>query len=258
MLTKNQIKEIRSLESKKPRTESGLFIAEGKKLITELLTSEILIDTLITTEEFSSGFQNIKSLSNFEIHIVPKEEISKISLLKSPQGCIALCKIPEFILPEHPGENKFVFCLDDIQDPGNLGTIVRLADWFGMNDIICSPSSVDIFNPKVVQATMGALSRVHVHYTPLEPFFESQKKWNEPVFGTFLDGEDLYTSSLNPNGIIVLGNEGKGISKELAPYIKRKITIPQFQCSQQKPDSLNVSIAAAIIISEFKRRSITG
>jgi RNA methyltransferase, TrmH family len=258
MLTKNQIKEIRSLESKKNRTISGLFIAEGKKLITELITSKILIDTIITIEEYSSGFQKMQSHTSFEIMIVPKEVINKISLLKSPQGCIALCKIPTTLLPEHPAENNIVFCLDDIQDPGNLGTIVRLANWFGMNDIICSPSSADIYNPKVVQATMGALSRVHVHYTPLKPFLESQEKWNEPVFGTFLDGEDLYRSSLHRNGIIVMGNEGKGISEELVPYIKRKITIPHFQFSQQKPDSLNVSIAAAIIVSEFMRRSITG
>jgi TrmH family RNA methyltransferase len=256
MLTKNQIMEIRSLESKKNRTISGLFIAEGKKLISELMLSDIIIETLITTEEFSNLFQSIKGNCTFEIIVVPDDEIRKISQLRTPQGSLAICKIPDYALQERPAENNLVFCLEDIQDPGNLGTIVRLADWFGMKDIICSPSTADIYNPKVVQATMGAICRVRVHYTPLRPFLELQNNWQQPVFGAFLDGENIYRSSLPSHGIITLGNEGKGISDELVPLIERKITIPDFNTGRQKPDSLNVSIAASIIISEFRRRLI--
>jgi RNA methyltransferase, TrmH family len=258
MLSKNQIKEIKSLESKKERTISGLFIAEGKKLISEITTSDINIETIITTEEFSAFFHEIKGHLKHEIIVVQEDEIKKISQLKTPQGSLAICKIPYYTLQDRPAENNLVFCLEDIQDPGNLGTIVRLADWFGINDIVCSPSSADIYNPKVVQATMGAICRVRVHYTPLIPFLVLQNHWHEPVFGTFLDGENIYKSPLPSHGIITLGNEGKGISDELGPYIDRRITIPCFHTGDQKPDSLNVSVAASIIISEFKRRNNSG
>jgi TrmH family RNA methyltransferase len=258
MLSKNQIKEIKSLESKKNRTISGFFIAEGKKLISEIIASNIIIETIITTEEFSTHFQRIKGNLKNEIIVVPDDEIKKVSQLKTSQGSLAICKIPDYTLPERPSESNLVFCLEDIQDPGNLGTIVRLADWFGMKDIICSPSTADIYNPKVVQATMGAICRVRVHYTPLRPFLELQNQWHEPVFGTFLDGENIYGSSLPSHGIITLGNEGKGISDALVPFIDRRITIPDFHTGPKKPDSLNVSVAASIIISEFKRRFISG
>jgi RNA methyltransferase, TrmH family len=257
MLTKKEIRDIRSLDIKKNRSVSGLFIAEGKKLISELLTSEIIIETIFTTREFSSLFQGIKNDNTCQILEVSGDEIKKISQLTTPQGCLAICKIPETILSDNPAQNNFVFCLDDIQDPGNLGTIVRLSDWFGMKEIICSPTTADIYNPKVVQATMGAISRVRVHYTTLKPFLELQTKWQVPVIGTFLDGENIYKSSLPSHGIIVLGNEGKGISDELVPLIKRRITIPDFHTGRQKSDSLNVSVAASIIISEFKRRTTT-
>jgi RNA methyltransferase, TrmH family len=258
MLTNNQIRDIRSLDNKRNRSSSGLFIAEGKKLISELLISEIIIDTIYTIKECTSQFQYVKNDNSWQITEVSKNEIRKISQLKTPQGCLAICKIPETRLPDQPAQNNYVFCLDDIQDPGNLGTIVRLSDWFGMKDIICSPATADIFNPKVVQATMGAISRVNVHYTSLKQFLELQTKWSVPVFGTFLDGENIYGTSLPSNGIIVLGNEGKGISDDLVPLIKKRITIPNFHSGHQKPDSLNVSVAASIIISEFKRRLISG
>jgi RNA methyltransferase, TrmH family len=257
MLTKNQIRDIKSLADKKNRIASGLFIAEGKKLIGELLESEIEIETIFTTKENISQFQS-KNPENSRICIeVSEDEIKKISQLITPQGCIALCKIPEYIFSEQPVYNDFIFCLDGIQDPGNLGTIIRLSDWFGLKEIICSPETTDIYNPKVVQATMGAISRVRVHYLTIKRYLEKQKESQVQILGTFMDGENLYESNLPTSGIIILGNEGKGISHDLVPMINRRITIPDFHSDHKKPDSLNVSVAASIIISEFKRRSLS-
>jgi RNA methyltransferase, TrmH family len=255
MLTKNRIKEIKTLESKKYRLSTGLFVAEGKKLISELSNSLIRIETLLATSEvltfLSDKVQNIR-----EIIEVTDEEINKTSFLKNPQGCIALCRIPDYKCSEQIASNNLVFCLDNIQDPGNLGTIIRLSDWFGIEDVVCSPSTVDVYNPKAIQSTMGAISRVRVHYRPLKPFLSLQTLLNVPVFGTFLSGDNIFRSSLSSHGIITFGNEGSGISEDLVPLINRRITIPDFSSCHQKPDSLNVSVAASIIIAEFRRRLI--
>jgi RNA methyltransferase, TrmH family len=255
MLSKSRIKEVRSLDSKKYRSASGLFIAEGKKLISELLDSEIKIEVLISTVQ-NLLLLRVEPFRIPEIIETSENEIIKASLLKNPQGCIALCRIPDHQMPANAAKENLVLCLEDIQDPGNVGTIVRLADWYGISDIICSPSTADIYNPKTVQATMGAICRVHVHYLSLQPILQNHIKSGEPVYGTLLKGENIYKATLSSNGIIVLGNEGNGISNNLLSFISHKITIPDFQTGIRKADSLNVSVAAAIIISEFRRRTV--
>lgn len=254
MLGKNKIKLIKSLEYKKYRLEENLFLAEGNKLVTDILESGFEVEILIGTSDFLSGV-NTSRLNIREIEEATGEEISRASLLKHPQQCLALCKIPVFILPEGAAEENLLLCLDDIQDPGNLGTILRLASWFGISNIVCSPATADIYNPRAVQASMGAICHVRVHYTMLEQFLTENIKTGTEIFGTFLEGENIYTASLPATGIVVLGNEGNGISAPLLQYIGRKLMIPAFAGGQSNPESLNVSVAAAIIISEFRRRT---
>ena len=254
MLTRNRIREIKSLENKKERTETCLFAAEGKKLISDLLDSDIAVEIIYSTPDQAEMLRKLSVRQPANIVEVPETEIKKISHLKTPQGSLALCRIPRFGNPGNAGDKYLSLCLDDIQDPGNFGTIIRLADWFGIRDVFCSPGTVDIYNPKVVQATMGAISRVRTYYLPLVPFMRDKQSRNVPVYGTFPDGENIYTASLTSNGIIILGNEGKGINRELFPFMTMKITIPGFHSGVTKPDSLNVSVAASIIVSEFRRR----
>lgn len=167
---------------------------------------------------------------------------------------MALCRIPQYAPEEIAPEKDLVLCLDGIQDPGNLGTIVRLAGWFGIRDIVCSEDTADLYAPKAVQATMGALTGVRVHYLPLHDFLARSKARGLQIAGTFLEGDDLYKAALPACGIIVLGNEGQGIRSETAPLMTRKLTIPDFALAGVKPESLNVSVAAAIVLSEFRRR----
>ena len=253
MISRNKIKTIKSLEYKKYRLASGLFLAEGKKLVSALLNSEIRIETLIATPQNLASFQPIHTEIN-EITEASEEEIRQASLLKNPQGCLALCRIPAYRLPVDEAPDNLILCLDKIQDPGNLGTMVRIADWFNLADIVCSSDTADVYNPKVIQATMGSISRVRVHYTGLYDFLQSSNERKIQIFGTLLDGENIYSTSLPAHGMIVLGNEGNGISNDLLPYINRKITIPDFSMGRKTAESLNVSVAAAIVISEFRRR----
>ena len=255
MLSKSRIRMIRSLDIKKNRLACGLFLAEGKKLVSDLLDSEIEIEFLVSTPQNLPFFLRSGTYPP-EIIEASEEEIKKASLMRNPQGCLAVCRIPGHELPEDAGENSLIICLQDIQDPGNMGTILRLSDWFGIGDIVCSPASADVYNPKVIQATMGAIGRIRVHYSALAPFLRLKKEKNVTVYGTFPEGENIYSTSLTPEGIIVLGNEGKGISEELYPLLSRRITIPDFSAGNQKPESLNVSIAAAIVVSEFRRRAV--
>jgi len=253
MISRNKIKTIKSLEHKKYRLASGLFLAEGKKLVSALLNSEIRIETLISTPQNLASFQPVHTEIK-EITEASEEEIRQASLLKNPQGCLALCRIPEYQLPVDEALKNLMLCLDNIQDPGNLGTMVRIADWFNIADIVCSADTADVYNPKVIQATMGSICRVRVHYTGLYDFLKLSNERKIQVFGTLLDGENIYSASLPAHGIIVLGNEGNGISSELLPFINRKITIPDFTKGEKTAESLNVSVAAAIVISEFRRR----
>ena len=240
MVSKNQIKLITSLQQKKYRTTHGLFIAEGIKVIDELLQSNFELFHLYETESlFQSVSANQKDLISFE-------DLSKISALASPNNCLAIFKIPNQMQIVDRG---LIIALDDIRDPGNLGTIIRMCDWFGIEQLLCSTATVDLYNPKVIQATMGSISRVKVSYTNLAEFINTSSL---PIFGTFMNGENIYKESLSKEAVIVLGNEANGISKELEDIIKNRITIPRFGELKQT-ESLNVASAAAIIMSEFCR-----
>ncbi len=254
VISKNKIKLIKSLEYKKYREISGLFVAEGNKLVKELIDSTIAIESLIATPEFLEQVR-FTSTALPEILSVSKDEIKSASLLKNPQDAIALCRIPEYN-PDiiNPSED-LVICLDGIQDPGNLGTIIRLADWFGIRDIVCSPGSADLFNPKAIQATMGSVCRVRVHYIDLWKFLSQFAEKIIPVTGAFIHGENLYTTHLPATGILVMGSEGRGISDNLIPLITKKISIPSFSPLTDHAESLNVAVATAIICAEIRRKN---
>lgn len=242
MVSKNQIKLINSLQQKKYRFEHQLFIAEGVKVIQELLQSKIVLEHLFATEESFSSFE---CTSKTEISA---QEMKKISVLSTPSSCLALFKIPT---PKKTETSGLIVALDAIRDPGNLGTIVRLCDWFGVTQIVCSNETVDLYNPKVVQATMGSIARVNVNYLDLKTFISQSSM---PVFGTFMDGKNIYKEALPQEGIIIFGNEANGISAEIEKIIKNRIAIPQFG-TVQETESLNVATATAIVLSEFRRKN---
>jgi RNA methyltransferase, TrmH family len=240
MLSKNQIKLITSLQQKKFRFANQLFFAEGIKVIQELLESNFELVQLYTI------LDNFGGVSNDKKEIIHESELKKISALSTPNTCLAVFKIP---VEKKIIESGLILALDSIRDPGNLGTILRLCDWFGIDQLICSKDAVDIYNPKVVQATMGSIARVNVNYIDLEWYISKTKT---TVFGTFMDGENIYKSTLPQEGIIIMGNEANGISPNLEKLIKNKLTIPRFG-TIQKTESLNVATATAIILSEFRR-----
>lgn len=242
MVSKNQIKLISGLHQKKQRFANQLFFAEGVKVIQELLQSNFELEHLYTT---LNDFETVQSSKRT---LINEQELKKISALATPNTCLAVFKIPTEKKIINSG---LILALDDIRDPGNLGTILRLCDWFGIKQIICSKETVDIYNPKVVQATMGSITRVNVNYVDLKTFI-SQAKMS--VFGTFMDGENIYQSNLPKEGIIIMGNEANGISAEIEEMVTSRLTIPRFG-ELQKTESLNVATATAIILSEFKRNS---
>ena len=240
MVSKNQIKLITSLHQKKFRQSNQLFIAEGVKVIQELLGATFeLVHIYATTSMF-------KEVLVDKFSLISDDELKKISALTVPNNCLAIFKIP---LPKMWEERGLIVALDSVRDPGNLGTILRICDWYGIEQIICSPDTVDIYNPKVIQATMGSIARVNCCYTALIPIFE---KTNLPLFGTFMNGENIYKTRLPQEGIIVMGNEANGISKEIENTIQNRIASPRFG-PLQKTESLNVATATAIILSEFRR-----
>jgi TrmH family RNA methyltransferase len=253
MLSKNKIKLIQSLNRKKDRDESGLFLVEGNKMVEEALRSEYKIETLVCTAQFADQHPEIRSKAQ-EIVETDRDSIQKASLLQSPQEALAIVKQPVIEQPELNLNAELCLALDFIQDPGNLGTILRIADWFGIDTVICSENTVDVFNPKVVQASMGAIFRIKTLYTNLESFLLETAQDRIPVYGTFMDGINIYTEQLTKNGIIVLGNEGNGISESISRLVTRRIAIPTFSTNANKGESLNVAIAASICCSEFRRR----
>jgi TrmH family RNA methyltransferase len=242
MVSKNQIKLITSLQQKKYRNTNKLFFAEGVKVIQELLQSNFELEHLYSTQD------DFEEVSKAKKTLIDDNDLKKISALSTPNSCLAVFKIP---VEKNRIESGLIVALDSIRDPGNLGTILRLCDWFGINQLLCSKETVDIYNPKVVQATMGSIARVNVNYLDLNAFIAQTKL---PVFGTFMDGVNIYKTSLPQEGIIVMGNEANGISAELEKLIQNRLTIPRFG-DIQKTESLNVATAAAIVLSEFKRNS---
>lgn len=245
VISKNKIKLIRALETKKGRVKHGMFVAEGPKIVGDLL---------------AAGFRLVELFDD-------EDDIKKVSFLQHPQGKVGVFRLPDYVETAHDeretavdekcmpmlGEHELALALDGVQDPGNLGTIIRVADWFGMKRIFCSMDTADCWNPKVVQATMGSIARVQICYLNLEDLINKLPS-DYPVYGTLLDGDDIYTEKLTHHGIIVMGNEGNGISAVIRKHVNRKLLIPNFSIGTTRAESLNVAVATAIVCSEFRRR----
>lgn len=238
MISKNQIKYIHQLEQKKFRYRDSVFVAEGPKVVGDLLRAGYHPCQLYATSEWHPN--------DYEVQEVTDDELRKISFLQHPQQVLGIFRIPQIQV----GSSRLALALDGVQDPGNLGTIIRIADWFGITTIYCSKDTADAWNPKVVQATMGSIARVNIIYTDLEEIITHTQA---PIYGTLLDGENIYEQPLSNEGIIVMGNEGNGISVPIRQLITNRLLIPQFH---EGPESLNVAIATAITCSEFRRRNI--
>lgn len=248
-LSKNRIKYIHSLELKKNRKADRVFLAEGPKLVGDLLGHFPCQFLLATSEWLSKN----RRLPVEEVTEVSEEELARASLQKTPQQVLAVFRQPDDKWDASVIRRSLCLALDDVQDPGNLGTIIRLADWFGIEHIFCSPNTVDVYSPKAIQATMGGIARVKLHYTPLPELIGSLK--DTPVYGTFLDGEDMYAQPLSACGLIVMGNEGNGIGKEVEKLINRRLYIPNYPAERATSESLNVAIATAVVCAEFRRRA---
>lgn len=250
MISKNKIKYIRSLELKKNRISERIFVAEGNKLVADMLPF-YTCKLLLAKPNWMATQGDIPAE---ELLVAEEDDIRKASFLKNPQDVLALFHCPEWNLEEADPRKDLVLLLDGIQDPGNLGTIIRLADWFGIEHIVCSTDTADVFNPKTVQATMGALAHVKVHYTELAGYIRHWKGNSVPVYGTFLDGDNLYGRSLTKNGLLIMGNEGNGVRPEIASLADERLYIPNYPQGRETAESLNVAIATAILCSEFRRR----
>ena len=233
----------------------GVFLVEGNKMVEEAVRSDFDIELIVCTDEYARLHAELNSCSA-EMIITDDESIAKASLLQNPQEAMAIVRQPVNISGKIDPQQELCLALDFIQDPGNLGTILRIADWFGINAVICSENTVDIYNPKVIQASMGAVFRVETLITSLPDYLSAHTGNTVPIYGTFLEGENIYQQSLSANGIIILGNEGNGISDAVGQKVTHKLLIPDFSTKPNKPESLNVAVAAAICCSEFRRRSI--
>lgn len=250
MLSKSKVKYIRSLELKKFRNEENVFVAEGNKLVADMLHT-FESELVLAKPCWMATQGNIPAV---ELLVADDDDIRKASFLKNPQDVLAIFKRPAWQLSDADASTSLLLALDGIQDPGNLGTIIRLADWFGIEHIVCSLDTADVFSPKTVQATMGALAHVKVHYTDLKVYLQTVAEQGIPLYGTFLDGENIYNKNLSTNGILVMGNEGNGIRPEIEELINEKLYIPSFPAERQTSESLNVAIATAVVCAEFRRR----
>ena len=247
MITRAEIKFIRSLADKRTRDEEGLFVAEGEKLVGEIAASQLRIRRIFALNGVLGGVDGAERVSS--------AEMERLSLLKTSSSCIAVVEKPRHTLAPEQLRKGLTLALDDVQNPGNMGTIIRLADWFGIADVVCSPACADCFAPKVVQATMGAILRVRVHYTPLPGFLAAMRRAGEPVYGTLLEGgRDIYGAELAPHGVIVMGNEGRGLSAAVAETLTERLFIPPYPSDRCGSESLNVAVATAVVCAEFRRR----
>lgn len=249
MITKAEIRLIRSLDDKRARTDEGLFVAEGEKWIAELCASPLRVRRIYA---LPGHFADDPRTT-----VVSPAEMKRISCLKTPNNSLALVELPRRTFDPAALRGRLTLALDEVRNPGNLGTIIRLADWFGIERILCSAGSADCFNPKVVQASMGALLRVEVHYVDLPAVLAAARRDGVAVYGTFLEGDDLYRTGFAPEeGIIVLGNEGSGIRPETEAHVSHKLFIPPYPAGRAGSESLNVAMAAGIICAEFRRRAV--
>lgn len=240
MLTKAEIQLYRSLGDKRERDTHGLFVAEGAKLVGEIVRSGLRVVRLLTTRDFP------------EAELISAKDMERISQLKTATDTFAVVEKPRYDLRSARPDRDLVLALDGVQNPGNLGTIIRLADWFGVSDIVCSPDSADCFNPKVIQATMGAILRVRVHYTNLAEYIDRVPA-STPIYGTFLEGENLYDTALQNRGLVIMGSEGRGISTAVGAKVTNKLLIPPYPADNHNTESLNVAIATAIICAEIRK-----
>ena len=246
------IKTVRSLGVKKYREEEGLFVAEGTKCVRDTWDS-FKCRWLICTRAWHDRLAN--ATMHDKIVLANNQQMSRISQFSTPSDVIAVYELPKYEPDSEEIKNNLNIVLDNVQDPGNLGTIIRLADWYGIKNIFASIGTVDVFNHKVVQATMGAISRVKVHYCNLEDLFDDYN--NLPVWGTFLDGDNIYDATLENKGFVVFGNEGQGIGAKVAKKVTSKLLIPAWPHEGNTSESLNVGVAAAITISEFRRSQLS-
>lgn len=251
MISKAKIKYICSLQQKKNRNNEGIFVAEGPKVVGDFQRKRSPLFIACTQQWLAHNGERVYN-EETEVNVVTEDELKKVSFLQHPQEVLALFRQENSNL-KHPDTHHLYLALDGVQDPGNLGTIIRIADWFGIEQIFCSEDTADIYNPKVVQATMGSLSNVQVNYTNLAELIDDLPA-DYPVYGTVLDGNNIYSESLTPYGIIVMGNEGKGISHPIRNKITHRILIPNFPQDRETTDSLNVAIATALTCGEFRRR----
>lgn len=244
-MTKREIQLVRSLADKRARDQEHLFVAEGFKLVEEILGSALSIRRIYTTRADICGAN---------VEHVERSDMERISMLKSPSDTLAVVEQPHYNFSIDDIATRLTIALDGVQNPGNLGTIIRLADWFGVEDVICSKECADIYNPKVVQATMGALLRVRVHYVDnLSKVLHSAASYGIPIYGTLLDGNNIYSEKLSTRGVIVMGNEGRGLSDECRNRLTHKLFIPPYPMGRSTSESLNVAMATGIILAEFRR-----
>jgi RNA methyltransferase, TrmH family len=258
MLSRNQVKHVNSLKLKKNREQQQQFIAEGSKLVLDLLESGFFVCDIFATMEWIRIHRSVCLAKKILPVPVTDDELSRITALTTPGPVLAVFSIPDRPVDAQSIPGKLILVLDTIRDPGNLGTIIRIADWFGIDEVICSETTVDLYNPKVVQATMGSIARVPVFYTGLEKFL-SELPESLSIYGSFLDGQNIYDEEIDGRGIIIIGNESTGISDNVAKFVTRKLYIPSFpnsKGSEGNAESLNVSVATAILCSEFKRRTV--
>ena len=255
MIGKSTTKRIKSLALKKYRQKEKLFIVEGDKNVLEVLQSNFEVVKLFATQTFLSEHANHIKHANQSIE-AEVDEIRKMSLQKNPQNSIAVCTMPnEEPLPQILDGNLSLY-LDGIQDPGNLGTLIRICDWFGINQLFCSPNTADLFNPKVIQASMGSFCRVNVWYSQFELVAKVAQQSNTVILGTFLNGKSIYSEKLPERALLVVGNEGNGITQSVGKTINRKIAIPRFTKENNGAESLNAAVATGIICAEFKRQQL--
>jgi TrmH family RNA methyltransferase len=254
MISKSKTNYVISLRKKKIRNEEGMFVIEGDKIVRDFLAAGLRLSSLLAVEDFLNDIpQEAKKLASEIIKVTP-DELNKLSSLTTPHNALAVLSMFRHEMNRNDIRRELSVALDFVQDPGNFGTIIRSAAWFGIRNIICSNDCVDMYNPKVIQASMGAILHVKIFYTDLKKFLEEANEEKIKVFGAVVDGEPVYSHELGSKGIILLGNESKGISGDLQKLITDRITIPRFNNARFGIDSLNVSMAASIIISEFRRR----
>lgn len=253
MLTQNQIKHIRSLQQKKFRNEHKQFTAEAPKIIEELIESKFSFNNIYAKKEWLENNSEKLKAKQIPYTEINNKELERISGLVTPNSVLAVLDIPEDIIPSGIFGKELILILDEIKDPGNLGSIIRTADWFGINNIICSENTVDVYNLKVVQATMGSVARVNVYYTDLVTLLK-ENAGKAPVYGTFMNAGSVQKVAPEQNGVIIIGMESSGIRSDLLPYINHKISVPQYRtANDKKPESLNAAVAAAIMCYEFRR-----